>query len=87
MTNQRRHLRTHLSVEFKLIHPLWGEKTVATRDLSDGGVYLIIERADELPVGTVVAGQVLGLMEEAPLVLMEVVRVDACGVGLRFVDA
>lgn len=84
--NKRQHLRTTMCVEFKLFHPVFGERTVSTRDLSDGGVYLILDDVGALPVGARVTGQVQGLMEDAPLVSMEVVRVDAAGLGLRFVD-
>lgn len=84
--NKRQYLRTAMCVQFKLFHPVLGERTVATRDLSDGGVFLILDDAGVLPVGARVTGQVQGLMEDAPKVEMEVVRVDAAGLGLRFVN-
>ena len=36
------------------------------------------------PVGTVVKGQIQGMMEDAPVVTMEVVRIAEDGVGLRY---
>lgn len=84
--NKRRHLRTKVTVQFKLFHPVLGERTVTTRDVSDGGVFLILDNPGVLPVGARVSGQVQGLMEEAPVVDMEVVRYEAAGLGLRFVQ-
>ncbi len=84
--NKRRHLRTKVTVQFKLFHPVLGERTVTTRDVSDGGVFLILDNPGVLPVGARVTGQVQGLMEDAPVVNLEVVRYEAAGLGLRFVQ-
>lgn len=85
-TNKRQHLRTKVTVQFKLFHPALGERTVTTRDVSDGGVFLILHDPGVLPVGAIVIGQVQGLSDEAPCVEMEVVRYEAAGLGLRFVN-
>ncbi len=37
------------------------------------------------PLGSIVQGQVQGLMAEAPVVDMEIVRVEPGGLGLKFV--
>ncbi len=84
--NQRRHLRTKVTVQFKLFHPVLGERTVTTRDVSDGGVFLILDNPGVLPVGARITGQVQGLMDDAPVVDLEVVRYEAAGLGLRFVN-
>lgn len=57
-----------------------------TRDISDSGVYVLLEQSGLLAVGDRVRGQVQGLPMEAPILLMEVVRVEPMGVGLRFVS-
>lgn len=85
--NKRQHLRTRVTVQFKLFHPALGERTVTTRDVSDGGVFLILDDPGVLPVGARVKGQVVGIAEEAPQVDMEVVRYEAAGLGLKFVDS
>ncbi|CBL46035.1 Hypothetical protein HDN1F_24520 [gamma proteobacterium HdN1] len=83
--DKRKHVRTKLFVQFKLLHPALGERTISTRDISDEGVYLILENpGGVLPVGARVQGQAQGV-EGAPVMEMEVVRVDAAGLGLRFV--
>lgn len=59
-----------------------------TRDVSDGGVYLITDKMDaELPpAGTILKGQVQNMMDDPPMVTMEIVRIEPMGVGLKFVS-
>lgn len=85
MSNKRRHQRTNLRCKFKIWNDSIGEVLVTTRDISDGGVFLILDSSVELPLGTRVTGQVQGLMADAPVVAMEVVRMEASGVGLKFI--
>lgn len=82
--NKRQHPRTPFVCKLKLIHPAAGELVVKTRDISDSGAYVELDASLLLPLGTVLTGQVQGLMDEAPLLPMKVVRTDAAGMGLRF---
>jgi len=84
MPNQRRYPRTAMKCRIKISHPSFGELIAQTRDLSDGGVYAKHPDLVALPLGALVSGQVQDLPIEAPRLQMEVVRVDAEGVGLRF---
>ena len=84
MSNQRQHPRTPMKCRIKICHPSLGELLAETRDLSDGGVYVRHAGLVGLPVGAEVTGQVQGMPIEAPVLRMQVVRVDAEGVGLRF---
>lgn len=68
------------------MHDSVGEMLVKTRDISDGGVFVVLEPEQIPPIGTHLSGQVQGLMDEAPVLEMEVVRVEPSGVGLRFVN-
>lgn len=88
MSNQRKHQRTPLKVRFKIWHESFGEAIVMTRDVSEGGVFLITEQADVdiPPAGTVLRGQVQDMLADPPLVLMEIVRMDPMGIGLRFIQ-
>ncbi|MCJ1886235.1 PilZ domain-containing protein [Pseudomonas sp. LA21] len=86
MANQRQHPRTPMKCRIKISHPSFGEVFGHTRDLSDGGVYVRHEALAGLPEGTQVSGQVQDLPMEAPVLLMEVIRTDAEGAGLRFVE-
>ena len=83
--NQRQHQRTPLRCNIKIWHDSIGEAVVTTRDISDGGVFLIMDAVQFPPIGSVLKGQVQGLMPDAPVVAMEIVRVEAGGIGLKFV--
>ena len=81
---KRKHIRTPFACRIKIVHDSIGELLVKTRDISDGGVFVVLEPEQIPTVGTIVAGQVQGLIEDAPILQMEVVRVEPVGVGLRF---
>ncbi|GGY87331.1 PilZ domain-containing protein [Cellvibrio zantedeschiae] len=83
--DKRRHIRTPLACRIKVTHGS-EEMIVKTRDISDGGVFVVLEPDQVPPVGTQVTGQVQGLMDDAPILEMEVVRVEPEGVGLRFIN-
>lgn len=83
---KRRHVRTPFVCRIKITHESVGELTVKTRDISDGGVFVVLEPEQIPPVGTIVTGQVQGLLDDAPVLQMEVVRMEPSGVGLRFLE-
>lgn len=83
---QRQYVRTNFSCRIKITHASIGELMVKTRDISDGGIFLVLEPEQIPPIGTRLIGQVQGLMDDAPVLEMEVVRVESTGVGLRFVQ-
>jgi hypothetical protein len=83
---KRRHVRTPFVCRIKIIHDSVGELVVKTRDISDGGVFVVLEPEQIPPIGTQLVGQVQGLLDDAPMLQMEVVRLEDSGVGLRFID-
>lgn len=83
--SQRQDNRTPMKCQIKVSHPSIGDVIVSTRDISDGGVFLLTENIDMPPVGTVVQGQVQGMGETAPIIQMKIVRMEPAGVGLKFV--
>ncbi|MFI8381007.1 PilZ domain-containing protein [Pseudomonas sp. NPDC079086] len=86
MSSNRKNVRTPLKVRLRIDHPVHGELLVTTRDISECGVYVLMDQAQNmLSMGEQVQGQVQGLPMEAPILKLEVVRVEALGVGLRFV--
>lgn len=88
MSNSRKNVRTPLKVRLRIDHPVHGEMLVTTRDISECGVYVLMDQAQNLlAMGEQVQGQVQGLPMEAPILMLEVVRVEALGVGLRFMQA
>ncbi|SDH25667.1 PilZ domain-containing protein [Pseudomonas flavescens] len=83
--NHRRHPRTPMKCRIRICHSSFGDLLAQTRDLSDGGVYVRHRDLAALAPGTRVTGQVQDMPFEAPVLEMEVMRVDADGAGLRFV--
>jgi hypothetical protein len=88
MDNHRGSVRTTLKMRLRIEHPIHGELMVTTRDVSEGGVFVLIDQTQgELHIGEQVQGQVQGLPIEAPVLTMEVIRVEPMGVGLRFLTS
>ncbi|WP_428634740.1 PilZ domain-containing protein [Sedimenticola sp.] len=86
MNNRREHLRHPLTVDVKISHPDIGELIVKTKDISDGGLFILVEPADMPPIGEIVQGQVQGEAEDLPIVTMKIVRTEDDGLGLQFIE-
>ena len=85
MDNKREHKRTPLKVQLRIDHPAHGQMLVTTRDISESGVFVVIDDAQRLlQIGEVFNGQVQGLPMEAPVVQLRVVRFEPSGVALVF---
>lgn len=84
-SNRRIHTRTAMSARVKLSHDSLGEFIFSTRDISDGGVFIVVE-ADpfEPAIGDKVRVQVQGLPVPAPVLNMVIVRKTGDGFGLQF---
>jgi hypothetical protein len=83
--DKRHDHRTPLKVQVKVSHPSIGDIIVPTRDISDGGIFLLTENIDVPPIGTIVQGQVQGMEVEGPILSLEIVRMEPAGIGLKFV--
>ena len=59
MDNRRRHPRHALSVDVKIAHPQFGEKIVKTKNVSESGLFILVEPSDMPLIGEIVQGQVL----------------------------
>ncbi len=86
MSDQRKYLRTQLSARIRVCHEEIGEKVFNMRDLSDGGIYVIVDNNPFPEIGSHVEVQVQGLPIPAPIRVMRVVREGEDGYGLEFVD-
>lgn len=83
--NRREHIRTALNAKVKVTHDTLGEGVFSTRDISDGGIFVVIEDSGFVPeTGDVVTVQVQGLPVPAPELTMVVVRKSNDGFGLQF---
>jgi len=86
MDNKRRHSRVPLNVEVKISHPDIGELIVKTRNLSDGGLFIVADPTAMPPIGEIVHGQVQAESGDFPVVPMKIVRTEDDGLGLQFVE-
>lgn len=84
--DNRQDHRTPMKVQVKVKHPSIGEVTVQTRDISDGGIFLLTENIEVPPIGTIVEGQVQGMEVEGPILKLEIVRMEPAGIGLKFIN-
>ncbi|MBI3188709.1 MAG: PilZ domain-containing protein [Gammaproteobacteria bacterium] len=85
----RRHLRIGLVVEIDLTLP--GQETiqVRTKNISDGGLFLVVDGLQLPAVGTDVTVRLknqLGDGEEPPVNRALVVRHEPDGIGLEFIE-
>lgn len=86
-TDRREHIRTALNAKVSVTHNTLGKQVFSTRDISDGGVFVVVEQGDFRPrLGDTVVVQVQGLPVPAPELKMVVVRETVDGFGLRFDD-
>lgn len=85
MQEKRRAVRTPFKSRIRIKHDSLGSVETITRDVSDTGVFLHLEGKFDLGLGDVIEAQVLGLPGgDAPVLELEVMRLDEDGVGLKF---
>lgn len=85
--DRREHIRTAMSAKVKVVHEELGEFIFSTRDISDGGVFIVVDTepfAPNLGDTVTVQVQVQGLPVPAPILEMVVVRKTNDGYGLQF---
>jgi len=85
-SDKRDHIRTLLNAQIKVTHDLLEEGLFYVRDISDGGVFVIVGEAKFPVLGSVVKVQMQGLPFEAPILDMVVVRKGQDGFGLKFIS-
>lgn len=83
--DRRGHCRTAMSAKVKVNHEQQGAYVFSTRDISDGGVFIVVDTEPFAPpIGDKVKVQVQGLPVPAPVLDMIVVRKTNDGFGLQF---
>jgi len=86
--NSRRHSRIQVALKVELTLEDSGVIFAKTRDISEGGIFLILDQ-DQMPaMGDVVRAQIKNLpgQAETPVVSMKVVRVTPEGIGLCILE-
>ncbi len=84
--NRREHIRTAMNAKVSVTHPELGRRVFSTRDISDGGIFIVVEEEFAPELGDRVQVQVQGLPMPAPVLEMVVVRRSVDGFGLQFAD-
>lgn len=88
-SENRKHLRIGLVVDIELTLPGEEPVEVRTRNISDGGLYIILDKIDLPAIGTEVKVRLknqLGDGEEPPINRALVVRHETDGMGLQFLE-
>ena len=86
-SDRREHIRTAMSAKVRVVHETLGAFLFSTRDISEGGVFIVVESEPFHPeIGDRVTVQVHGLPVPAPILPMVVVRRTDDGYGLQFED-
>ena len=85
MKDRRRFTRMRLGSRLEVLHPRAGAMVFRTGDASDGGLYLL-NGPLELSLGDQLTVRVLDTGTAAPWVPVRVVRRDAAGFGLEFLE-
>ena len=86
MREKRMSVRIAVKARVLISHSTFGEIQTVTRDVSDTGVYLILEKKPNLPVGAHIKMRMLDSAYPEIAFIMKVVRADDRGISLRFVD-
>lgn len=87
ISNRREHPRTPITLDIEIRHASIGKKVVKTKDISDSGIFILVEVEVMPDIGEIVTGIVLGMPGDAPIVTMEIVRTNDDGLGLRFISS
>ncbi len=83
---QRRHFRITTNFMVKITDATGNTFTSEVRDYSESGLFVLTEVPPMPPLGEIVKVQVQGLMDDAPIRDMKVIRLTGDGVGLKFCE-
>ncbi len=88
-TNKRDNSRMPVTLTVEISHETIGTVELKTRDMSNSGIFVIIDKDPGLTVGLEVMVRVKGRLgdgEEPPTLKMQVVRAEPQGFGLKFLE-
>lgn len=86
MTNKRQQFRKVVNAPVQLSHSVFGEIKARTGNISNTGVFVVLENKPVLPKGAHIKLQFLNSMYPDVIFNTRVVRVTDEGFGLVFVD-
>ena len=85
MSEQRAAERTTFRAQIRVEHPKRGEFQVVTRDMSHTGLFLLWKKPFEVNEGDEISVQTLDI-DDAPVIFAKVVRVEAEGFAVMYLD-
>lgn len=77
--------RINCTYTVKISHPIFGERIVDSKDVSEEGVFITLQESPIPPVGTLLTFEVLGGLPVQNKKTVKVVRSDVNGIALRFI--
>lgn len=86
MADKRLYKRKLVNARVKLVHNSFGEIESITKDISNGGVFVITKPEHEVAVGEQLKMALLESGDPNVLFNMEVIRHDKGGMGLMFLS-
>lgn len=86
--NQRKYPRTEIKVNVELSFLEQGAQIVKTRDISEGGMFLVTEHASEFPLGEMVNVHFLDPLNDDTDTFKDaiIVRIADDGLGISFIE-
>ena len=84
--DKRKSTRIPFQAKVSIAHGDMEPHTVGVRDISDGGIFIVVDGGIDLFIGLVLNVQMQGMPVEAPIREMQVVRLEHSGAGLKFVE-
>ena len=85
MSSERRiHRRKLVNARVLLIHPSFGEYQTYTHDISNGGVFVLLQKQPDLPLGTELDMRLLDSKDDKMIFKVCIARRDKLGFGLQF---
>jgi hypothetical protein len=86
MINNRQHSRYPIAVSIKISHESIDEIILETKNVSDGGLFVVVSPDEMPPIGAIVKGQVQGMAEDSPIIEMKIVRQAEDGIGFQYIN-
>ncbi len=85
MSKERRIYRRKLvNAKVLLIHPAIGQFQTYTHDISNGGVFVLLQKLPDLPLATELDMHLLDSEQDDIVFKMIIARMDKFGLGLKF---
>lgn len=86
MSEKRAHKRKLVNASIHLFHDSFGEIESIARDISNGGVFVIVQPEHEIAIGEQLQMRLLDSSDPNVLFNVQVVRHDKGGMGLMFLN-